>query len=53
MPATTAHLAGEAVEETPSLTFISREEARAQGLKRFYTGEPCKHLHALVNGLHV
>jgi hypothetical protein len=26
-------------------TILSRREAHAQGLKRFYTGEPCKHGH--------
>ncbi len=28
-----------------SLVIISREDARAAGLKRFFTGEPCKHGH--------
>ncbi len=27
------------------MELISREEARSKGLKRFYTGEPCKHGH--------
>jgi hypothetical protein len=27
------------------LPIISREEARQKGLKRFFTGKPCKHGH--------
>lgn len=27
------------------VTIISREEAKSQGLKRYFTGKPCKHGH--------
>jgi hypothetical protein len=30
---------------------ISRNEARALGLKRFFTGKPCKHGHVAENGV--
>jgi hypothetical protein len=30
---------------TDELSIISREEAMARGLKRYFAGEPCKHGH--------
>jgi hypothetical protein len=43
------------IEITYMLPIISREEAKERGLKRFFTGKPCKHGHvderATVNGL--
>ncbi len=31
--------------DEPAPKIISRKEAQAQGLKRYYTGKPCKHGH--------
>jgi hypothetical protein len=30
---------------------IGRDEAKALGLKRFFTGKPCKHGHVAERGL--
>jgi len=32
-------------DEEHSTPLISRQEAKAQGLKRYFTGKPCKHGH--------
>ena len=36
---------GAVTAAAPVPEIISREEARAKGLKRYFTGEPCKHGH--------